>query len=46
MNGFRNSDESIVPAKRANNNAVIVFAEFVEGRVSTKRNNMQFILLS
>ena len=40
MYGNRNSDESIVPAKLANNDTVKVSAESVEERDSTERNDM------
>ena len=38
MNANRNSDESIVPAKRANKDRAEPSAELAEGRDSTKRN--------
>ena len=41
MNTNRNSDESIVPAKRANNNGAVPSSEPVEERDSAKRNDVQ-----
>jgi RNA-directed DNA polymerase len=40
MNTSRNPDESVVPAKRANNDATDASAEPVEERDSTKRNDV------
>jgi group II intron reverse transcriptase/maturase len=44
MNTSRNSDESIVPAKSANNDAAEASAESAEERDSTKRNDVQAAL--
>ncbi len=44
MNDNRISDESIVPAKRTNNDATEASAESVEERDSTKRNDVQSAL--
>ncbi len=44
MNDNRISDESIVPAKRTNNDVTKALAESVEERDSTKRNDVQSAL--
>ena len=44
MNANRNSDESIVPAKRANNDVAEASTESVEERGSTKRNDVHATL--
>jgi len=41
MNANRNSDESIVPATSANNDAAEASAESIEERDSAKRNDVQ-----
>jgi hypothetical protein len=45
MNADRNSDESVVPATSANNEATEASAESIEGRDSTRRNAEQADML-